>query len=70
MKWILMLIPYALIIGGNIGVLVYVLTSISKIKKQQQEILGKLKAYSAKLKDQVVAKDEKLQRVGYKEYMK
>ena len=42
MKWILMLIPYALIIGGNIGVLVYVLTSISKIKKQQQEILGKL----------------------------
>lgn len=42
MKWILMLIPYALIIGGNIGGLVYVLTSISKIKKQQQEILGKL----------------------------
>ena len=42
MKWILMLIPYILIIGGNIGILVYVLTSISKIKKQQQEILGKL----------------------------
>lgn len=42
MKWILMLIPYALIIGGNIGVLVYVLTSISKIKKQQEEIINKL----------------------------
>lgn len=42
MKWILMLIPYVLIIGGNIGILVYVLTSISKIKKQQEEILDKL----------------------------
>jgi 5-(carboxyamino)imidazole ribonucleotide mutase len=32
------------------------------------ELLSKLKAYSAKLKEQVVAKDEKLQEVGYKEY--
>lgn len=47
MKWILMLIPYVLIIGGNIGVLVYVLTSISKIKKQQQEILGELNKLTA-----------------------
>lgn len=42
MKWILMLIPYVFIIGGNIAILVYVLTSISKIKKQQQEIIDKL----------------------------
>lgn len=42
MKWILMLIPYVLIIGGNIGILVYALTSLNKIKKQQQEILDKL----------------------------
>ena len=33
------------------------------------EILAKLKDYSAKLKDQVVAKDAKLQEIGYKAYV-
>ncbi|ABX43822.1 5-(carboxyamino)imidazole ribonucleotide mutase [Lachnoclostridium phytofermentans] len=34
------------------------------------EILEKLKAYKEELKDSVVAKKEKLEKVGYKEYMK
>ena len=61
-------IPVATVaIGGgkNAGLLAAKILATS-----DEEILGKLKAYSAKLKDQVVAKDEKLQRVGYKEYMK
>ena len=33
-------------------------------------LLNKLKEYSAKLKDQVVKKDEKLAEVGYKNYVK
>ena len=33
------------------------------------ELLAKLKDYSAKLKDQVVAKDAKLQEIGYKAYV-
>lgn len=32
------------------------------------DLLKKLKAYSENLKDEVVAKDEKLQKVGYKSY--
>ena len=35
-----------------------------------EELLTRLKAYSAKLKDQVVAKDAKLQEIGYKAYLK
>ena len=34
------------------------------------ELLERLKAYSEKLKNQVVAKAEKLDAVGYKEYLK
>lgn len=34
------------------------------------ELLGRLKEYSAKLKDQVVEKAEKLDSIGYKEYLK
>ena len=33
------------------------------------ELLGKLKAYSVKLKEQVEAKDAKLQEIGYKAYV-
>lgn len=33
------------------------------------ELLGKLKAYSVKLKEQVEAKDAKLQEIGYKAYL-
>ena len=33
------------------------------------ELLGKLKAYSTKLKEQVEAKDAKLQEIGYKAYL-
>ena len=34
------------------------------------ELLEKLKAYSEEMKEQVVAKDKKLQEVGYKNYSK
>ncbi len=34
------------------------------------DLLARLKAYSAKLKDQVVAKADKLEKIGYKEYLK
>ena len=33
------------------------------------QLLGKLKAYSTKLKEQVEAKDAKLQEIGYKAYL-
>ena len=33
------------------------------------ELLERLKAYSAQLKEQVESKDEKLQREGYKAYL-
>ena len=35
-----------------------------------QELLGRLKDYSEKLKDQVKAKDQKLSELGYQDYMK
>ena len=35
-----------------------------------EELLKKLKAYSEEMKEQVVAKDKKLQEVGYKNYTK
>ena len=35
-----------------------------------EELLGRLKAYSQELKEQVEKKDAKLQEVGYKNYNK
>lgn len=51
--------------GANAGILAAKILSTS-----DAELLERLKAYSEKLKDQVVAKDSKLQDLGYKEYMK
>lgn len=50
--------------GQNAGILAAKILAAS-----DPEILEKIKAYSTKLKDQVVAKDAKLQELGYKEYM-
>jgi 5-(carboxyamino)imidazole ribonucleotide mutase len=50
--------------GANAGLLAAKILAVS-----DPELLGKLKSYSEKLKDQVVAKDEKLKEVGYKAYM-
>ena len=33
------------------------------------ELLAKLKAYSEEMKNEVVGKDEKLQKLGHKEYL-
>ena len=49
--------------GANAGILAAKILATS-----DDEILGKLKAYTASLKDAVVAKDQKLQEVGYKNY--
>lgn len=49
--------------GANAGLLAAKILATS-----DAQLLGKLKDYSKKLKEQVVAKDEKLQAVGYKEY--
>lgn len=51
--------------GANAGILAAKILATS-----DPELLERLKKYSADLKDQVVAKDEKLQKVGYKEYLK
>lgn len=51
--------------GANAGILAAKILATS-----DQELLERLKKYSADLKDQVVAKDEKLQKLGYKEYLK
>ena len=50
--------------GANAGLLAAKILATS-----DAEILAKLKDYSAKLKDQVVAKDAKLQEIGYKAYV-
>lgn len=50
--------------GANAGLLAAKILATS-----DPELLQKLKDYSAKLKDQVVAKDAKLQETGYKEYL-
>ena len=50
--------------GANAGLLAAKILATS-----DAALLKKLKAYSEKLKDQVVAKDAKLQEVGYKKYM-
>ena len=49
--------------GANAGLLAAKILATS-----DPELLKKLKDYSASLKDQVVAKDKKLQEVGYKKY--
>ena len=51
--------------GANAGILAAKILATS-----DPELLARLKKYSADLKDQVVAKDEKLQELGYKEYLK
>lgn len=51
--------------GANAGLLAAKILATS-----DSQLLQKLKDYSQKLKEQVVAKDEKLQKVGYKEYNK
>ena len=51
--------------GANAGILAAKILATS-----DPELLERVKKYSADLKDQVVAKDEKLQKIGYKEYLK
>ena len=51
--------------GANAGILAAKILATS-----DDALLGKLKEYSANLKEQVVAKDQKLQKVGYKNYSK
>lgn len=51
--------------GANAGILAAKILAVS-----DSELLQRLKDYSSELKDQVVAKDEKLQEVGYKNYSK
>lgn len=51
--------------GANAGILAAKMLAVA-----DKEILAKLKAYKEELKDGVVAKKEKLEAVGYKEYMK
>ena len=50
--------------GANAGLLAAKILATS-----DPELLARLKDYSAKLKDQVVEKDAKLQAKGYKAYM-
>ena len=49
--------------GANAGLLAAKILATS-----DEELLGRLKAYSQELKEQVEAKDARLQQVGYKEY--
>lgn len=49
--------------GANAGILAAKILATS-----DEELLERLKTYSAELKEQVMAKDAKLQEVGYKEY--
>ena len=51
--------------GANAGLLAAKILATS-----DSALLDKLKAYSAKQKDAVVAKDQKIQEVGYKNYTK
>ena len=51
--------------GANAGILAAKILAVS-----DGELLERLKKYSADLKNQVVAKDEKLQKFGHKEYLK
>ena len=51
--------------GANAGLLAAKILATS-----DKELLAKLKDYSTNLKEQVQAKDAKLQEIGYKEYLK
>ena len=51
--------------GKNAGLLAAKILATS-----DEEILGRLKEYSEKMKDEVVKKAERLAEVGYEEYMK
>ena len=51
--------------GANAGILAAKILAVS-----DGELLERLKKYSADLRNQVVAKDEKLQKLGQKEYLK
>lgn len=51
--------------AANAGILAAKILAVS-----DEELLERLKAYSAKMKAQVQAKDQKLQEVGYKNYTK
>lgn len=51
--------------GANAGILAAKILATS-----DDALLERLKKYSSDLKDQVVAKAEKLDKLGYKEYMK
>ena len=51
--------------GANAGLLAAKILATS-----DAQLLEKLKKYSASLKEQVEAKDAKLQQIGYKEYLK
>lgn len=50
--------------GKNAGILAAKILATS-----DPEILAKLKAYSEEMKNEVVGKDEKLQKLGHKEYL-
>ena len=51
--------------GANAGILAAKILAVS-----DPELLGKLKAYTEEMKEQVVAKDARLQETGYKNYSK
>jgi len=51
--------------GANAGILAAKILATS-----DSQLLEKLKAYSGKMKNQVVEKADKLNRLGYKEYLK
>ena len=51
--------------GANAGLLAAKILATS-----DSALLDKLKAYTKSLKEQVEAKDAKLQEIGYKEYLK
>ena len=51
--------------GANAGILAAKILAVS-----EQELLKKLKAYTEDMKNQVVAKDTRLQETGYKNYTK
>lgn len=51
--------------GLNAGLL-----AVKMLATSDAELLEKLKEYSASLKDGVVAKAEKLEKIGYEEYLK
>ncbi len=51
--------------GANAGILAAKILAVS-----DPQLLKKVKAYSNDLKEQVKAKDKKLNEIGYKEYMK